>query len=170
MAALYGPLHWGANEAVLRMLGRIGSVENIPGFLEGVKQGKERLMGFGHRVYRNYYPRARIIKQAADEVLADLCGRDELLDIATQLEEVALHDEYFVSRKLYPNVDFYSGLIYHALGFPVEMFTVLFAIGRVPGWIAHWREMMADPASRIGRPRQLYVGATARDYVPLPAR
>jgi citrate synthase len=173
ISALWGPLHGGANQEVLEMLNAIrddgGDVSRAVARAKD-KDDPFRLMGFGHRVYKNYDPRARIIKGAADDVLASVGMRDELLDIAIQLEEVALSDDYFVSRKLYPNVDFYSGLIYHALGFPVNMFTVLFAMGRVPGWIAHWREMMADPASRIGRPRQLYVGATARDYVPLAAR
>jgi citrate synthase len=145
---------------------------NVAKYIDRAKDHDDpfRLMGFGHRVYRNYDPRARIIKQATDRVLAKLGVGDELLTIAHELEQVALNDDYFISHKLYPNVDFYSGLIYYALGFPVDMFTVLFAIGRVPGWVAHWREMMRDPESRIGRPRQLYIGPAARTYVPLEAR
>ncbi len=169
VAALYGPLHGGANEAVLRMLRRIGSAENIPAFIEGVKGGKERLMGFGHRVYKNFDPRATIIKKACDDVF-EVTGVNPLLEIAVQLEKVALEDEYFVKRKLYPNVDFYSGLIYEALNIPVEMFTVMFAIGRMPGWTAQWREMINDKEQKISRPRQVYVGADARDYVPLASR
>jgi citrate synthase len=173
ISALWGPLHGGANQEVLEMLKAIAADGGDA--TKAVSRAKDkddpfRLMGFGHRVYKNYDPRARIIKQASDQIMARLGRRDELLDIALELEQVALSDEYFISHKLYPNVDFYSGLIYHALGFPVDMFTVLFAIGRVPGWIAHWREMMADPGSRIGRPRQLYIGATERAYVPLAAR
>ncbi|MBW3575110.1 MAG: citrate synthase [Actinobacteria bacterium] len=168
-AALYGPLHGGANEAVLQMLERIGSVEQVPAFIEGVKQGKGRLMGFGHRVYKNYDPRARIIKRTADEVFA-VVGSNPLLDIALALEDVALSDDYFVERKLYPNVDFYSGMIYQAAGFPREMFTVLFAIPRTAGWLAHWVELLGDPAQRIARPRQQYVGPPARDYVPMEDR
>ncbi len=173
IAALWGPLHGGANQEVLEMLTAIrdhgGDVES---WVEKAKDRSSgfRLMGFGHRVYRNYDPRARIIKAKADTILAKLHGRDDLLDIARRLEEVALSDPYFIERKLYPNVDFYSGLIYRALGFPIEMFTVMFALGRLPGWIAHWREMMADPDTRIGRPRQVYVGPPARDYVPLGER
>jgi citrate synthase len=167
-AALYGPLHGGANEAVLRMLQDIGSYDNIDDFIASVKAGKGRLMGFGHRVYKSYDPRAKIIKQAAYEVF-DVTGKNPLLDIALKLEETALNDEYFVSRKLYPNVDFYSGLIYEAMGFPVEMFTVLFAIPRVSGWLSHWQEML-EQNSRIARPRQLYIGAPERDYVPMDAR
>jgi citrate synthase len=169
VAALYGPLHGGANEAVLRMLGRIGSVENIPGFLEGVKQGKERLMGFGHRVYKNYDPRARIIKKNVDEVL-EATGTNPLLDIAVELEKRALDDDYFVSRKLYPNVDFYSGLIYQALSIPMDMFTVIFAIPRTSGWVAQWLEMLDDSEQKIARPRQVYTGGGPRDYVPLEKR
>src|SRR5215213_3822852 len=166
-AALYGPLHGGANEAVLRMLNEIGSVQNIPGFIKRVKGGEGRLMGFGHRVYKSYDPRAKIIKRTADEVF-EVTGRNPLLDIA--LERIALEDEYFVTRKLYPNVDFYSGLIYQAMGFPVTMFPVLFAIPRTSGWIAQWEEMLLDSEQKITRPRQLYVGATRRDYVALNKR
>jgi citrate synthase len=169
VAALYGPLHGGANEAVLRMLRRIGTKENIPGFIQGVKDGNERLMGFGHRVYKNFDPRAKIIKKATDEVF-EVTGKNPLLDIATELEKIALEDEYFISRKLYPNVDFYSGLIYEALGMPVEMFPVLFAIGRTSGWIAQWLEMIDDPEQKIARPRQIYTGARGLDYVPVGQR
>ena len=167
-AALYGPRHGGANEAVLEMLRDIGSYENVDPFIADVKGGKHRLMGFGHRVYKNYDPRAKIIKEAADEVFA-LTGSSPLLDIALKLEEVALADEYFVSRRLYPNVDFYSGMIYEALQFPTNMFTVLFAIPRTSGWLAHWGEML-EKSSRICRPRQLYVGHPERDYVPMGER
>jgi len=163
-AALYGPLHGGANEAVLRMLKEIGHVKNIPQFIEGVKKGDGRLMGFGHRVYKSYDPRARIIKQTADEVFA-VTGRNPLTDIALELERIALEDDYFISRKLYPNVDFYSGLIYQAMGFPVDMFPVLFAIPRTAGWLAQWDEMLRDPDQKIARPRQVYIGAERRDYV-----
>jgi citrate synthase len=169
VAALYGPLHGGANEAVLRMLRRIETKENIPGFIKGVKEGNERLMGFGHRVYKNFDPRAKIIKKATDEVF-EVTGKNPLLDIATELEKIALEDEYFVSRKLYPNVDFYSGLIYEALGMPVEMFPVLFAIGRTSGWIAQWLEMIDDPEQKISRPRQIYTGERGLDYVPIDQR
>jgi citrate synthase len=165
VAALYGPLHGGANEAVLRMLRRIQTKENIPDFIAGVKEGRERLMGFGHRVYKNYDPRAKIIKTAADDVF-EVTGTNPLLDIALELEKRALEDEYFVKRKLYPNVDFYSGLIYEALGMPVEMFPVLFAIPRTSGWIAQWLEMIEDPEQKIARPRQIYTGDRTRDYVP----
>ncbi|HSA51591.1 MAG TPA: citrate synthase [Yinghuangia sp.] len=171
--ALWGPLHGGANQSVLEMLDGIkADGGDVGAFVRKVKNREDgvRLMGFGHRVYKNHDPRARIIKKAADDVLSRLGKRDELLDIALQLEEVALSDDYFVSRKLYPNVDFYTGLIYRAMGFPTTMFTVLFALGRLPGWIAHWREMIDDPASKIGRPRQVYTGAPIRDYVPLGAR
>jgi citrate synthase len=162
-AALYGPLHGGANEAVLLMLEEIGSVKNIPAFIAGVKRGDgRRLMGFGHRVYKSYDPRARIIKQTADEVF-EVTGRNPLLDIAIELERIALQDDYFVSRKLYPNVDFYSGLIYQAMGFPVGMFPVLFAIPRTVGWLAQWDEMMRDSDQKIARPRQIYVGPAKRD-------
>ena len=169
VAALYGPLHGGANEAVLRMLRRIESRDNVPAFIEGVKNGDQRLMGFGHRVYKNFDPRARIIKQATEEVF-EVTGKNPLLDIATELEKIALEDEYFISRKLYPNVDFYSGLIYEALGMPVEMFPVLFAIGRTSGWIAQWLEMIDDPEQKISRPRQIYTGARGLDYVPIDER
>jgi citrate synthase len=169
VAALYGPLHGGANEAVLRMLRRIEKKEDIPSFVEGVKDGKERLMGFGHRVYKNYDPRARIIKQAAEDVF-EVKGRNPLIDIATELEKIALEDEYFVDRKLYPNVDFYSGLIYEALGMPVEMFPVLFAIPRTSGWIAQWLELVQDPEQKIARPRQVYTGEREREYVPVDQR
>jgi len=169
IAALYGPLHGGANEAVLKMLRRIGTVDNIPSFLEGVKAGQERLMGFGHRVYKNYDPRAKIIKKACDDVF-EVTGVNPLLEIAVELEKIALEEEYFVRRRLYPNVDFYSGLIYEALGMPAEMFTVLFAIGRAPGWLAQWNEMIQDPEQKIARPRQIYTGADERDYVPISER
>jgi citrate synthase len=169
IAALYGPSHGGANEEVVRMLLRIGSKENIPDFIEGVKAGRERLMGFGHRVYKNYDPRARIIKKAADDVF-EVTGVNPLLSIATELEKIALGEEYFVSRKLYPNVDFYSGLIYQALGLPMSMFPVLFAIGRTSGWIAQWLEMVEDPEQKIARPRQIYIGERRREYVPLKNR
>jgi citrate synthase len=163
-AALYGPLHGGANEAVLQMLNEIGSVSNVPDFIKRVKSGEGgRLMGFGHRVYKNYDPRAKIIKSVADEVF-EVTGRNPLLDIALELERIALEDEYFVKRKLYPNVDFYSGLIYQAMRFPTAMFTVLFAIPRVSGWLAQWQEMLEDPDQKIARPRQIYTGATRRDY------
>ncbi len=168
-AALAGPLHGGANEAVLRMLQEIHSVKNVPDFIKRVKGGDGRLMGFGHRVYKSYDPRARIIKQTADQVFA-VTGRNPLLDIALELERIALEDEYFVSRKLYPNVDFYSGLIYQAMGFPVDMFAVLFAIPRTAGWLAQWDEMLRDNEQKIARPRQLYVGSPKRDYVPIDSR
>ena len=168
-SALYGPLHGGANEAVIRMLDEIGSVENVPAFIEAVKARDGRPMGFGHRVYKNYDPRATIIKKTAYDVF-EVTGKNPLLDIALKLEEVALADPYFVDRKLYPNVDFYSGLIYQAMGFPVDMFTVLFAIPRTAGWLAHWQELLADPDQRISRPRQWYVGPEARDYLPMTAR
>jgi citrate synthase len=169
VAALYGPLHGGANEAALSMLQRIGSTDAIPDFLEGVKQGKERLMGFGHRVYKNYDPRARIIKKHLEAVF-EVRGRNPLIDIASELEKRALDDEYFTSRKLYPNVDFYSGLIYEALGLPVSMFPAMFAIGRTSGWIAQWLEMVQDPEQKIARPRQIFTGERERDYVPLELR
>ncbi len=169
VAALYGPLHGGANEAALRMLARIEKVENISAFLEGVKAGEERLMGFGHRVYKNYDPRARIIKKYLDDVF-EVRGKSPLLEIATELEKRALDDEYFTSRKLYPNVDFYSGLIYEALGLPVAMFPVMFAIGRTSGWIAQWLEMVQDSEQKIARPRQIYTGERDRDYVPISKR
>ncbi len=169
VAALYGPLHGGANEAVLRMLRRIETKENVPDFIRGVKEGNERLMGFGHRVYKNYDPRAKIIKSAAEDVF-EVAGRNPLIDIASELERIALEDDYFVSRKLYPNVDFYSGLIYEALGLPVSMFPVMFAIGRTSGWIAQWLELVVDKEQRIARPRQIYTGDRTRDYVPLEQR
>jgi citrate synthase len=169
IAALYGPLHGGANEAVLRMLHRIKDRENIPDFVKGVKEGKERLMGFGHRVYKNYDPRARIIKKAAEDVF-EVVGRNPMLDIALELESIALEDDYFIERKLYPNVDFYSGLIYQAMGLPVAMFPVMFAIGRTSGWIAQWREMVEDSEQKISRPRQIYTGERMRDYVPIDKR
>jgi citrate synthase len=168
-AALYGPLHGGANEAVLRMLNEIGSLQNIPGFIKRVKGGEGRLMGFGHRVYKSYDPRAKIIKQTADEVF-EVTGKNPLLEIALELERIALEDDYFVTRKLYPNVDFYSGLIYQAMGFPTTMFPVLFAIPRSSGWIAQWEEMLLDPEQKIARPRQIYIGSRRRDYVPKDAR
>ena len=169
VAALYGPLHGGANEAVLKMLRRIETVDNIPGFLEGVKRQEERLMGFGHRVYKNYDPRARIIRRHVEEVL-EATGENPLLDIATELEKQALDDEYFTSRKLYPNVDFYSGLIYEALGIPSEMFTVIFAIPRTAGWLAQWMEMADDIEQKIARPRQIYTGMRDAEYVPVEER
>jgi citrate synthase len=168
-AALYGPLHGGANEAVLRMLAEIGDVRQVPAYVERVKAGEVLLMGFGHRIYKNYDPRARIIKETADAVF-EVTGRSPLLDIALELERIALEDEYFVSRKLYPNVDFYSGLIYEALGLPVAMFPVMFAIPRTAGWLAQWLEGVVDVEQKIARPRQLYVGADERDYVPLEHR
>ena len=167
-AALYGPRHGGANEAVLKMLIKIGSIENVPAFVETVKQGKTLLEGFGHRVYKNFDPRAQIIKKIADDVFS-VTGKNPLLDIALKLEEVALADEYFISRRLYPNVDFYSGLIYQAMGFPMEMFTVLFAIPRTSGWLAHFKELLAQD-TKIARPRQLYVGSDVRDFVPMHQR
>jgi len=163
-AALYGPLHGGANEAVLHMLEEIGSMQNIPGFIKRVKAGEGRLMGFGHRVYKSYDPRAKIIKRMADLVF-EVTGKNPLLEMALELERIALEDEYFVSRKLYPNVDFYSGLIYQAMGFPLDMFPVLFAIPRTAGWMAQWEEMLTDPEQKIARPRQIYIGAPHRDYV-----
>jgi citrate synthase len=169
VAALYGPLHGGANEQVLRMLKRIEVKENIPDFIAGVKEGKERLMGFGHRVYKNYDPRAKIIKKASDDVF-EVTGTNPLLEIALELERIALEDDYFIKRRLYPNVDFYSGLIYEALGMPVDMFPVLFAIPRTSGWIAQWLEMIDDPEQKIARPRQVYTGQRERDYVPVSQR
>jgi citrate synthase len=169
IAALYGPLHGGANEAVLRMLDEIGDVEKVPGFIEQVKAGHGRLMGFGHRVYKSYDPRAKLIKRVADDVF-DQTGLNPKLEIALELERIALEDEYFVSRRLYPNVDFYSGLIYQAMGYPTDYFTVLFALGRLPGWIAQWEEMLGDPEQKIARPRQVYVGPAERDFVPLDRR
>jgi citrate synthase len=169
IAALYGPLHGGANEAVLRMLDDIGSTANIPAFIESVKAGHGRLMGFGHRVYKSYDPRAKLIKRVADDVFAQT-GLNPKLEIALELERIALEDEYFVDRKLYPNVDFYSGLIYQAMGYPTDYFTVLFALGRLPGWIAQWDEMLTDPEQKIARPRQVYTGEDARDFVPISGR
>jgi citrate synthase len=168
-AALYGPLHGGANEEVLRMLDHIGSINNIPGFIKDVKEGRGRLMGFGHRVYKNFDPRATIIKKLADQVF-EVTGRNPKLDIALELEKIALQDEYFIKRKLYPNVDFYSGLIYQALRFPVDMFPVLFAIGRMSGWLAQWQEMLLDEDQKISRPRQVYLGREKRDVVMLSQR
>ena len=168
-AALYGPLHGGANEAVIHMLGEIGSIDQVPAFIESVKRGEGRLMGFGHRVYKNFDPRATIIKQTAYDVF-EVTGKNPLLDVALKLEEVALKDDYFVSRKLYPNVDFYSGLIYQALGFPTDMFTVLFAIPRTVGWLAHMVELLGDKEQKISRPRQWYTGPDTRDYVDLAQR
>jgi citrate synthase len=168
-AALYGPLHGGANEAVLRMLNEIGSIDHVPEYVRRVKAGEFRLMGFGHRVYKNYDPRARIIKQIAYEVF-DVTGKDPLLDLALELERIALEDEYFVKRKLYPNVDFYSGIIYRAMKFPVDMFPVLFAIPRTSGWLAQWVELLEDPEQKIARPRQIYLGARTRDYIPMSQR
>jgi citrate synthase len=168
-AALYGPLHGGANEAVLRMLNEIGSIDRVPEYIKRVKAGEFRLMGFGHRVYKNYDPRAAIIKQVAYEVF-DETGKDPLLDLALELERIALEDEYFVKRKLYPNVDFYSGIIYKAMKFPVEMFPVLFAIPRTSGWMAQWVEMLEDPDQKITRPRQIYLGYGERDYKPMSER
>ncbi len=167
-AALYGPRHGGANEAVVRMLTEIGSMDNVAAFIDGVKAGNGKLQGFGHRVYKNYDPRARIIKKVAYDVF-EVTGKNPLLDIALKLEEVALSDDYFISRKLYPNVDFYSGLIYQAMGFPVDMFPVLFAIPRVAGWLAHWNEML-DQDSKIIRPRQSYTGAPERKYLHIDQR
>ncbi|MFL5885670.1 MAG: citrate synthase [Thermoleophilaceae bacterium] len=169
IAALYGPLHGGANEAVLRMLDRIGSKDNIQDFLKGVKDGDERLMGFGHRVYKNYDPRARIIKKHVEEVF-EVTGRNPKLDLAVELEKRAMDDDYFTSRKLYPNVDFYSGLIYEALSLPTEMFTVMFAIPRTSGWVAQWLEMLDDKEQKIARPRQVYTGARDREYAPIDQR
>ncbi len=168
-AALYGPLHGGANEAVVRMLNEIGSVAAIPDFIKRAKGGEERLMGFGHRVYKNYDPRAKVIKKLAYEVFEEM-GKNPLIDIAVELERIALEDSYFVERKLYPNVDFYSGLIYESMGLPVDLFPVLFAIGRTPGWLAQWEEMLTDPEQKIARPRQVYLGEGERHYVPITER
>jgi citrate synthase len=168
-AALYGPLHGGANEAVLRMLMAIGSKEKVPEFIKKVKAGEGRLMGFGHRVYKNYDPRAKIIKNIADQVF-EVRGRNPLLDIALELERIALEDDYFIKRKLYPNVDFYSGLIYQSMGLPMDMFPVLFAIPRTSGWIAQWEEMLTDPDQKLARPKQVYLGADKRDYVAMDRR
>jgi len=168
-AALYGPLHGGANEEVLRMLRQIGSIDAIPAYIQRVRKGEVRLMGFGHRVYKNFDPRAKIIKQIAEQVF-DVTGKNPLIDIALELERIALQEEYFVSRKLYPNVDFYSGIIYEAMKFPVDIFPVLFAIGRTPGWLAQWQEMLLDKEQKIARPRQVYTGPDKRDYVPIEKR
>ena len=168
-AALYGPLHGGANEEVLRMLVDIGSISNVPAYIKRVKGGEKKLMGFGHRIYKNYDPRARIIKKMADQVF-EVMGRNPLLTIALEVERIALEDDYFVTRKLYPNVDFYTGLIYQSMGFPVTMFPVLFAIQRTSGWIAQWQEMLLDPEQKIARPRQIYLGADKRSYVPIEQR
>ena len=168
-AALYGPLHGGANEQVLRMLREIGTSNRVPEYVQRAKSGEFRLMGFGHRVYKNYDPRARILKDMAEQVL-EVTGRTPLLDVAVELERIALEDEYFVTRKLYPNVDFYSGIIYQAMGFPVEMFPVLFAIGRTVGWLAQWQEMLTDAEQKIARPRQVYTGSDLRSYVPIERR
>jgi citrate synthase len=168
-AALYGPLHGGANEQVLRMLRQIGSKDRIPQFIQEVKDRKALLMGFGHRVYKNYDPRAKIIKRLAEEVF-EVTGRNPLIDIALELERIALQDEFFLKRKLYPNVDFYSGIIYEAMGFPTDYFTVLFAIPRMSGWLAQWQEMMVDPEQKIARPRQIYTGVALREYEPMEKR
>jgi citrate synthase len=169
VSALSGPLHGGANEAVLRMLAEIGHVNHVPDFIKRVKAGEGRLMGFGHRIYKSYDPRAKIIKRTADEVF-EVTGKNPLLEIAIELERIALQDDYFVKRKLYPNVDFYSGLIYQAMGFPTDMFPVLFAIPRVSGWLAQWEESLLDPDTKIVRPRQIYLGADVRDYVSIAKR
>jgi citrate synthase len=169
IAALYGPLHGGANEAVLRMLDEIGTVERVPEFIESVKAGHGRLMGFGHRVYKSYDPRAKLIRGVADDVFAQT-GLNPKLEIALELERIALEDDYFISRKLYPNVDFYSGLIYQAMGYPPDYFTVLFALGRLPGWLAQWEEMLSDSEQKIARPRQVYTGYDERNFVPLAQR
>ncbi|HEY7534704.1 MAG TPA: citrate/2-methylcitrate synthase, partial [Thermodesulfobacteriota bacterium] len=169
IAALYGPLHGGANEAVLNMLSEIGSRDKVPEFIKRVKAGEGRLMGFGHRVYKAYDPRAKIIKQIAHEVF-EVTGRNPLLEIAMELERIALDDEYFIKRRLYPNVDFYSGLIYQSMGLPISIFTVLFAIPRTSGWLAQWEEMLLDEERRIVRPRQIYIGSDRRDYVPIENR
>jgi citrate synthase len=169
IGALYGPRHGGANEAVVRMLEKIGSVENVPKAIASFKSGEERLMGFGHRIYKSYDPRGKIIKRLAYDVF-EVTGKNPLIDIALELERIALQDDYFVSRKLYPNVDFYTGIIYQAIGFPEKMFPVLFAIPRTAGWLAQWAESIRDPEQRITRPRQLYVGEDARDYVALAER
>ena len=172
IACLWGPAHGGANEAALNMLREIGDVKNIPEYIKRAKDKDDpfRLMGFGHRVYKNFDPRAKVMKQTADEVLKELGKTDPVLDVAKELEHIALNDPYFIDKKLYPNVDFYSGIILNAIGFPTEMFTVLFALARTVGWVAQWNEMIADPEQKIGRPRQLYVGATQRDYVPVANR
>jgi citrate synthase len=169
VTALYGPRHGGANEAVLRMLEQIGSKENIPKFIEDVKNRKKMLMGFGHRVYKNYDPRAKIVKRTAEEVFA-IVGKEPFIEIAMELERIALSDDYFIKRQLYPNVDFYSGVIYKALGIPTEFFTVLFALPRIVGWLAHWSEFLDDPENKIVRPRQIYKGYAKRDYVNIEQR
>jgi citrate synthase len=169
VAALYGPLHGGANEAVLQMLDEIGDKKNIPAFIESVKKGEGRLMGFGHRVYKSYDPRAKLIKKTADDVFAET-GLNPKLEIALELEKIALQDDYFIKRKLYPNVDFYSGLIYQAMGYPTDYFTVLFAVGRLPGWLAQWEEMLQDKDQKIARPRQIYTGPDVRSFVPIERR
>jgi citrate synthase len=169
IAALYGPLHGGANEAVLEMLDEIGDKKNIPAFISEVKGGKGRLMGFGHRVYKSYDPRAKLIKKVAYDVF-EQTGLNPKLEIALELERIALEDDYFIKRKLYPNVDFYSGLIYQAMGYPTDYFTVLFAIGRLPGWVAQWEEMLRDKDQKIARPRQIYVGYDQREFVPMAMR
>jgi citrate synthase len=169
IAALSGPLHGGANEEVLRMLDEIGAIENIPNYIAEVKAGHRKLMGFGHRVYKNYDPRARIIKRVAEEVF-EVTGRNPKIDIALELEKIALNDDYFIKRKLYPNVDFYSGIIYQAMGFTPDQFTVLFGIPRTVGWLAQWQELLQDPERKIARPRQIYVGQEVRDFVPITRR
>jgi citrate synthase len=169
IAALYGPLHGGANEAVLQMLDEIGDKRNIPRFIDEVKSGRGRLMGFGHRVYKSYDPRAKLIKRVADEVFQET-GLNPKLEIAIELERIALEDDYFIKRKLYPNVDFYSGLIYQAMGYPTEYFTVLFALGRMPGWLAQWEEMLLDKDQKIARPRQIFIGYDERKFVPMDHR
>jgi len=169
IAALYGPLHGGANEAVLRMLDEIGTKDRIPAFIEKVKKGEGKLMGFGHRVYKSYDPRAKLVKKIANDVLAET-GIDPKLAIALELEKIALSDDYFIARKLYPNVDFYSGIIYKAMGYPTDFFTVLFALGRLPGWLAQWEEMITDKEQKIARPRQVYTGPARRPYVPIGKR
>jgi citrate synthase len=173
IACLWGPAHGGANEAALKMLGEIGRVENIPKYIAKAKDRNDpfRLMGFGHRVYKNYDPRAKIMQRTAHEVLNELGVKDDpLLDVAAELERIALHDDYFIEKKLYPNIDFYSGITLKAMGFPTDMFTVLFAVARTVGWIAQWKEMIQDPEQKIGRPRQLYTGSTPRDYKPTSKR
>jgi citrate synthase len=168
-AALYGPLHGGANEAVIRMLMEIGSKDKVPEYIKRVKSGDFRLMGFGHRIYKNYDPRAKIVREVANEVF-EVTGANPLLEIALELERIALADDYFISHKLYPNVDFYSGIIYQAMGFPMDMFPVLFAIPRTSGWLAQWIEMLLDEEQKIARPRQIYLGPEERDYVPVAER
>jgi citrate synthase len=170
IASLWGPAHGGANQAVLEMLEQIGHKDKIPEFIQGVKDKKYRLMGFGHRVYKNHDPRATVLKKSCDQVLSELGVKDPHLELAMELERIALSDPYFVERKLYPNVDFYSGIILKAMGFPVSMFTVLFAVARTVGWVSQWKEMMEEPSNRIGRPRQVYTGAAPRDYVDIKKR